>query len=394
MSGSTTGTVTAPPAPGRLGRPVDPAACLQYLTALGDWRDARRTELDLLDRTALEARGPQVDAASLTGDIALSMTLWKAASDRYEQLLVVWDSGRVGPTEQERLASLIWGRLDSTTLHASGLSMSLPEACRLSDALAGQLRVRLGLELSGAEVTSRLKDLRAQLERIRDQVVSEPAGAHQQQAAERQSRLARRLRDIGDKADRGGDVGGLLEPLEIEASTFERDLIVGGARRREAGAKVGQARRRLAELQRQQQQVEALVERCVATVDPAPRYAVPDVDALGPVPNTLEALELYLQRLDRVARALALVEQANTDALNRHAELAALLEAYRVKAAATGMAGHADASRAYELAADTLRRRPTPMAVAEQVVALYQTYLRGVSRAGSTTASSETEVGR
>ena len=41
----------------------------------------------------------------VTSDIALSMTLWKAASDRYEQLKVVWDSGRVGPAEQERLST-------------------------------------------------------------------------------------------------------------------------------------------------------------------------------------------------------------------------------------------------------------------------------------------------
>ncbi len=80
-------TVTAPPAPGRLGAPVDPAACLAYLSALGDWRDARKSELDLLDQAALESR----KGADVTDDIALSMVLWKAASDRYEQL-----AGRVG----------------------------------------------------------------------------------------------------------------------------------------------------------------------------------------------------------------------------------------------------------------------------------------------------------
>ena len=41
-------------------------------------------------------------------------------------------------------------------------------------------------------------------------------------------------------------------------------------------------------------------ERCVATVDPAPRYAVPDVDGLGPLPNTAAALEAYEHRLDLV----------------------------------------------------------------------------------------------
>ncbi len=374
-----TGTVTAPAAPGRLGQPVDPTACLAYLTALGDWRDGRRSELDLLDRTALDARGHGTDGAALTGDITLSMTLWKAASDRYEQLRVVWDSGRVGHTERERLSTLIWGRLDSSNLHASGLSMSLPEACRLSDALAGQLRVRLGLELSGAEITTRIKELRAQLERIRDQVDTEPAGIRQQQAAERQSRFARRLREITEKADRGGDVGGLLEPLEIEATTFERDLIVGGAQRREAGAKVAQARRRRSELLERESAVRALVHRCLTTVEPAPHYAVPDVNALGAVPNTLAALEEYLGRLDRVGRAMARVQEAYSEALARHAELGDRLEAYRAKARVTGVADHPDVSRVYELATETLHRRPTPMAVAEQLVTLYQTYLRTVS---------------
>lgn len=389
-AGESVSDVSAPPAPGRLGQPVDPTACLTYLTALGDWRGARRQELDLLDETALNAAAKAKDA-SLTGDIALSMALWKAVSDRYEQLLVVWDSGRVGPAEQERLAALIWGRLDSSNLQGSGLSVSLPEACRLSDALAAALRVRLGLDLSGAEVTARIKALRAQLERIREQIDTEPAGFRQQQAAERQSRLARRLREITDKADRGGDVGGLLEPLEIEATTFERDLIVGGAQRREASALVAGARRRLADLERREATVHAVVDRCLATVDPAPRYAVPDVGALGKLPNTLTDLQQYLARLDRVERAMAKVQQAYTDALAEHAELSDRLEAYRVKADATGMSTHPDVVRAYALAADTLSRRPTPMPIAEQLVTLYQTYLRTVSpRAGSPS----TEVGR
>lgn len=368
-------TVTAPPAPGRLGQPVEPTACLTYLSALERWRDARRSELELLDQTALASRAE----AAVTDDIALSMVLWKAASDRFAQLQQVWDSGRVGPTERERLSTLIWGRLDATNLHASGLSMSLPEACRLSDALAGQLRVRLGLELSGAEVTTRLTSLRAQLERIRDQIAAEPAGARHQQAAEKQARLARRLRELTDKAERGGDVGGLLEPLEIEATTFERDLIVGNARRREAGAKVAQARQLRAELAHRETDIRALVERCVATVDPAPRYAVPEVEAVGAVPNTLEALESYLVRLDRVARAMTVVERAYSQALAAHRELLDRLEAYRAKAEATGVAAHPDVARAHALAHEALRREPTQMVIAEQLVTLYQTYLSTVS---------------
>jgi hypothetical protein len=363
---------TAPTAPGRLGEPVDPPAFLHYLQALHEWRRARRSELDLLDRTALGAKA----GAEVTGDIALSLALWKAASDRCEELQRVWDSGRLGLAERERLSTLIWGRLDSSKLQATGLNLSLPEACRLSDALAGQLRVRLGLELSGAEVTARLSALRAQLERIREQIDTEPAGSRQQEAAAQQSRLARRLRDVTEKAERGGDVGGMLEPLEIEATTFERDLIVGAARRREASAKVAEARRRRDELNRHAGELQKLVQRCLTTVEEAPHYAVPDVEAIGPVPNTLTALEAYLQRLDRVERAMSVVREAYSEPLARHSELVDRLEAYRAKAEATGQAGQPEVVRTYELARDTLQRRPAPLAVAEQLVAAYSTYLR------------------
>ena len=240
----TAGSAQAPVAPGRMGVAPDPTALLTYLDQLGRWRDARRAELNELDRAALASP----TGASATADIALSLALWKAVADRYEQLLRVWDSGRVGATEREKLSSLIWGRLDAA-YDSSGLAVSMPEACRLSDALASQLRVRLGLAVSALETTERIAELRAQLERIRDQVGLEPPGARQQQAAETQSKLARRLRDVTEKAGRGGDVGGLLPALEIDAARFERDLIVGAAKRREARIEIEQIRRLRADLE-------------------------------------------------------------------------------------------------------------------------------------------------
>ena len=55
------------------------------------------------------------------------------------------------------------------------------------------------------------------------------------------------------------------------------------------------------------------------------------------------------------------------------------LEAYRAKAEATGLASQPDVARAYALAVEALQRRPTQMAIADQLVTLYQTYLRTVS---------------
>jgi hypothetical protein len=364
------GQVTAPVAPGQMGSALDPRAAEVYVGELGRWRDARRRELDELDKAALQA----ATGSAATGDILLSMALWKAVSDRYELLLATWDSGRVGATELTRMSTLIWGRLDAST--ASGLSVSLPEACRLSDALLSQLRVKLGLDPSGLEITERIRQLRAQMERIRDQIDLEPAGASQQQAALEQSRLARRLKDLADKAGRGGDVAGLLGSLEMDASTFERDLIVGGARRRDAAALVQRAREQRADLGAREAALHNIVEECIRRVDPAPRYAVPDTAALGEMPNTRDELENYLRRLDQVSRAMTIAQNAYAKALEDHEELGSRLEAYRAKAIATGVAEVPDVAQAYQLARNALDDRPSRMALAKQLVTVYQTYLQ------------------
>ena len=203
----------------------------------------RRRELDQLDQAALTA---DRTAPALTGDITLSMALWKAVSDRYELLLATWDSGRVGPTERERLATLIWGRLDAPADPADASRASARVAARGLPALR-----RAGRASSGSGWPRPVRRWRSpsgsgscgpSWSGSATRSTSSRPGGRQQQAAERQARLARRLDEIADKAGRGGDVGGLLGPLEIEAATFERDLIVGGAQRREAGAQVDRAR--------------------------------------------------------------------------------------------------------------------------------------------------------
>ncbi len=381
------GTVVAPAAPGRLGVPLPVDAAARYLPALERWVAARRSELDALDRAALAS--PHGSGA--TADLLLSMALWKSVADRAALLAATWGGGRVGPVEQERLSTLVWGRLDTRMTApgsaggvaemAAGLAVTLPEACRLSDALVASLRVRLGLDLSAAEVTARLGALRAQLERIREQVGLEPAGHHQQQGAATAARLARRLAELRDKAGRGGDVDGLLGPLEIEASTVERDLIVGAARRREAASRLERARRLRTELEAREAALQQLVQRCVDTVDPAPRYAVPDVSALGPVPNTPAALESYLHRLEQVSRAMAVVQDAYGQALRDHEELVARLDALQAKARALGVADQSDLRRGYALAAETLARRPCPVGIAAQLVGLYLSYLGAATAA-------------
>lgn len=364
-------TVIAPEAPARMGEPVEPTAMLRYLEALGSWREGRRRELAELDRLALASP----DAANLGGDVTLSMALWQAVAVRYDELERVWDSGRVGPVERQRLSALVWGRLSAGPGQAASLAVSLPEACRLSDALAAQLRLRLALDPLGPDLAERLRAMRATLERIRDLVADAPPGTARDGAAARLGRLDRRLSDILDRAQRGADVGGLLGTWVSEAATTERDLIVSAATRRDDERDAERARNRRAELITQAARVQALAETCVARVVPAPTLGIPRVEALGPVPEDPLAVDAYLLRLDAVARALGQAEAAYAAPLAEVDRLRSLLDLYRAKAVATGLADRREVSEFYRLARAVVVDTPTDLPRARAVIAAYQALL-------------------
>ena len=380
--------VIAPTAPGRLGVPLHPEQARRYLGELHTWVDARRRELDLLDAAVLRS----VHRAQLTRDMMLSLALWKAVKDRLDLLMATWDSGRVGLTERERMAALIWGRLDATldpsvlaqgtdapdpggSSGGDGLSVSLPEACRLSDAMAAQLRTRLALAPDADQVTARLRELRAQIERIRDQVALEPAGLRAAPEA-KLADLAARVQDMTARLDRGADIGGLIGPAEIEAARFERDLIVGGVERREARGLVEKARELRADLESRQAAMHQLVAQCVRKVVPAPRYAVPDPAALGPVPNIRAGLEDYLDKLHRVGRAMQVVQDAYSQALHHHDELVNRLAGHRSRAVQLGFADDPDLTGLDALTTDILLREPSPVPLATELVEAYEVFVQ------------------
>lgn len=381
-------TATAPAAPARLGEAAEPRELLVYLEQLGEWLGDRRRELDELDDAVLRSTLRE----QLTTDVTLSLTLWQAASERHELLLATWDSGRVGLTERQRLSALVWGRLDATldpSLLASrggdvsGLSVSLPEACRLSDALAAQLRSRLALDPALDRQAVRVATLRATCERIRDQAALEPA-ATRPVAEQRLSALVARLEAVAGKAQRGGDVGGLLGPLEHEAATTERDLIVAGATRREARGLVERATELRADLDGRGQALTTLVRRCVEQVTPAPRYAVPDVDALGPVPQTTAELQAYLARLEQVGRAMQVVQHAYSGALAELEAVTGGLGGYVAKARALGLADHPVLQAVEDALLAVLEQRPCPVGIAAALVATYRDALGWAGERGRT----------
>ena len=367
---------TAPNAPGKIGTPVDVQAAMTYLGLLGGWITGRRAELDALDATILDSP----DRAQLTNDMMLSLSVWQAIKNRYDLLLATWDSGRVGPTEQLRLSALIWGHLDDTlpdsgsptpsSAAISGLSVSLPEACRLSDAMAGQLRSRLNRNPQSDQLAGRLRDLRAQVERLRDQAKLEPPATQPAVLAQVED-ISARTEDLGQKADRGGDICGLLGPLEIRAATMERDLIVGNTKRRQAQDKLARARELREALELREKALSDLVAQAVASVTPAPKYAVPNVDALGPVPSSASLLDGYLGKLGAVSRAMQVVQDAYSTALDERTALANRLTQEVSTAQRAGVASDADVAALGTVIESFLARRPAPTQVVASLIDAY-----------------------
>ncbi len=317
--GAPTRYAVAPQAPGGLGQDVAPERLMHYLGELGQWRDRRKAELDTLDRAALDSS----DGAALTGDVLLSMTLWKSVADRHDLLMAAWDSGRVQEAGRRQVVTLIWGRMEQSSQGSKeghGMAVTLPEACRLSDSLAGSLRARLRLDGAEPDLANRLQDLRQQVERIRDQVRLIPLD-HRHSAQASLTELDERLTDVAERARRGADVGGLVPPLEVAAATAERDLIVAASRRDQARGDHERAKSRRDQLQAEGQAVLALAQRARAAVSPAPTLGVPDVTALGEVPGEPGALAAYLERLSLVGRALEQARGAYGSALEARADL-------------------------------------------------------------------------
>lgn len=391
--------LTAPPgstprAPGRLGVPVTAAEALRYLTELGLWIDARRGQLNAIDQAALNAPD-QTDRDALTHDLTVSMALWKAISDRYDLLKVAFDSGRVGPVQAEQLSTLIWGRLDVTPGQAGeaararvpstadgALAVSLPEACRLSDAMTSSLRARLALEPTAMDVGLRVKSIREGIERIRDQIGLIPAGAAHEKAGRELVGLEQRLFEVTERAKRGADVGGYLGPLEIDTAGRERDLIVAASRRVSGERDAATARAKVADLAARGDAIRALQARCLREVTPAPKLAVPDVRALGAVPTDPDAVDAFLQRLELVSRALDQAHETYARALAERDELRGLLgalDAQAMSSPAITADERADLAPLHTQLTGTLASTPVPLVRARALMAAYQSYLQAVT---------------
>jgi hypothetical protein len=369
--------------------PIQAAEAQTYLFALRQWVTQRRADLGEVDRAIL--RLSPAEQTAITTDLTVALTFWKAVSDRLTLLESTFDGGRVGPKQAERLSTLVHGRLDSNTtehlsLPSSGsLAVSLPEACRLLDSLTRTLQARASLAPGAAEATQRITTLRAGAERVRDQLPLVPMGPERDAAADHLARLDRRVSDLVERARRGADVGGIIGPLEIDLAMLERDLIVAAAQRANAAQDRADTKQQVEELDARAEAIRALERQCLEAITPAPRLAIPNVRALGPVPQGAQELAGYRSRLERVARALDLAHETYAAGLAERDEVVGLVGALGAMLGARLAAQELDTEIRADL--DGLRSRldgvlatkPLPIVRAKALAAAYQSYVESVT---------------
>lgn len=360
---------SAPQAPGRLAAAPNAQQLLTYLSELDAWLADRRLELDALDARVL-AEGRQNE---LDHDMTLAMALWQAAKTRQDALLVTWDSGRVGPTELDKLSTLIWGRLetaDSPVAALQSMAVSLPEATRLSDALTAQLQSQLATDADATAIQIRLSALRAQAERIRDQVSMEPP-AFATTGLTKLAQLNARITELTAKRDRGADIFGALSAIETDAARYERDLIVGAARRREGREVLAQVRTQHAEATRLADDVADLEKQVRADIHPAPDQESPCLDALGPIPNTLAALTTYSRSLTTFVAELTRFRQGLTQRQAQAAAAQSRFHALKTAATSQGRGDDPVVAQYESLLAARLDDRPIILPAIEQLLAAF-----------------------
>lgn len=356
----------APPPPAEPGLPAPDEATDRYLSELARWRLRREHELRALD----ELTRSHGERQALEADLTSSMTLFHAIAQRHDLLLATWADVQGGEGEREWVAQLIWGVLELPDGDADALAVSMPDALRLSDALAGSLRVRVDAD-GEATAQDRLAGLDAGLERVRG-VLAEQDGSAGEEVAEALEDAAGQV-----EALHGQDEPGLAEigAAESHLVAVERELIVSAASHAHARADREQAEAERAHLVARGEAVRSLAQRVLDDVRPAPRLGIPDVTALGEVPEDEGALETYVNNLERVGRALEQAHATYAAALAEYADLADRAERLAKTLAGCGAPTSVDLAGMLTAAKESLHTRPADVQRASALIAAQEAYL-------------------
>lgn len=357
----------APPPPAEPGMLPADETTDRYLSELARWRLRREHELRALDE--LTRTHPDRDA--LNADVTASMTLYHAIAQRHDLLLATWEDAQDGQGEREWVAQLIWGVLEPPDGDAGALALPLPDALRLSDALASSLRVRVDAE-EGASLGQRVSSLRDGAARLREELeeLGDDApedlpgrlGAIEADAAEaQQAGAGAALADVGE--------------IESRLASVDRALIVSAVTHAHEHADRDQAEKERAHLVARGEAVRSLAERVLNSVRPAPKLGIPDVTALGEVPEGEDELAAYVTNLERVGRALDQAHATYAAALAQHADLADRAERLAKTLAGCGAPTSVDLAGMLTAAKESLQTRPADIQRASALVAAQEAYL-------------------
>ncbi|MCE0487948.1 hypothetical protein [Ornithinimicrobium sediminis] len=382
---TTTTYAAAPEPPAGPGEPLAPVPLTHYLQELGRWRVRRQRELDILDEVA----AARDDSDETADDLTLSMALWHAAAQRYDLLVTAAESsGPGGPDAdtRERINRLVWGLIEQPGTETHNLSLSLPQACQLSDALASALRSRLQVDDSAGIVADRVHAVQARVARVAELVADLPEDDREEEQArlasleEGLARLEAHLQSAeAGRQDTSGPQDADLRPelgrLESLAAITERDLILDAVRRAHGRADPEHVARVREELVTTADAVRVLAGRALDTLDPAPHLAIPDVEALGEVPQDRAELTAYLAGLERVDRALEQAHITYAAALARHTELLDRAEALAATLSGTGAPTSVDLAGMLSRTIEALHNVPADLQRAAALIGAQEAYL-------------------
>lgn len=365
----------APAPPAGPGESPGTGAVDRYVAELARWRMRRDHELRALDELTRshEARD------DLGEDLTASMTLLHAIAQRHDLLLAAWGEGdgtlRGGRGQDERdwVSQLVWGVLELPGGDAEALALPLPDALRLSDALAASLRGRVGADDDDVPLAERVTAVRAHLTRVREQVEGREDVPEGDDLPARLHAAQERLEGVagGDGPDALAELGWVTGEL----AAVDRAVIVAPAEHAHARADREQALAERDHLVARGEAVRALAEKVLNRMNPAPRLGIPDVSALGEVPEDGDALSAYVANLERVARALDQAHSTYAAALAEFADLADRAQRLARTLAGCGAPTSVDLAGMLTAAKECLETQPADVRRAAALVAAQEAYL-------------------
>jgi hypothetical protein len=328
----------------------------QMATLLAQWNDwlSARTDTMLSLEDRVRTAGSDKDRA----DLAAAFVARKAVADRLEQI-----SDRVA---HDRAAAATLANEPLLDTLGASVGANLADAATLVDAIVDRVESHVATverqSANDVELATRADSDLTVAERLAQQL-----GSDVNRAAQLRADLSSR-RELAAVAARASALRGELEAIDGE--------------RRQLFAAWAGLPDRLRALSDSEASLRTLAERCRDKIADPPTLAIPSVGAVGNWPATDElqampwpaargTMSPVIAKVQRLDAALAEARRRFQQPLDERDDLRGLLQAFRDKAAAHGLAEDADLEPMYRKAEVVLWAAPCDVAGARSLVDSY-----------------------